>query len=268
MTPALRERLDEHRRVRHSELIELAALLDSHGLTPDTGPLRDAASLTLSAVRTAQAGTPDAGRTYWGYRIDGLQLRLEEQRHCRPRATRATDLVGVLSVDVEEYVPAGPDRVGDSYGHIRRLEAQFRCDAHAVIGDEIHSLRAAWHVDTHLHTATQGGAAHPRFHFQVGGHDLADVDHAIRGAFLLDAPRPALAPLDGVLAIDFVLSHYCGTSWEYLRLMEARYGRIRATCMRRYWRPYFRLIADALETDGPVGPGTPAALLLPNLLTQ
>lgn len=40
MTPALRERLYEHRLVRQSELFELAALLDTYDLTPDAGPLR------------------------------------------------------------------------------------------------------------------------------------------------------------------------------------------------------------------------------------
>lgn len=268
MTPALRERLDEHRRVRQAELLELASLLDQYGLTPDAGPLRDAASLTLGAARTAHDDAPDAGRSYWGYRIDGLQLRLEEQRHCRPRATRAGNLVGVLSVDVEEYLPDGPQTVGESFGHLRRLDVKFRCDAEALIGDETHRLRAAWHVDTHLHTETPSGAVHPRFHFQVGGQDLADVDGTIRGALLLDAPRPALAPLDGILAVDFVLSHYCGTAWEILRLDEARYGRVRAPSMKRYWQPYFRLIADALADDVAVSERSAAALLLPNLLTQ
>jgi hypothetical protein len=137
-----------------------------------------------------------------------------------------------------------------------------------VIGADTHDLRTAWHVDTHLHTDTFSGSIHPRFHFQVGGQDLAAVDHAMRGAMLLDAPRPALAPLDGVLAVDFVLSHYCGTTWEILRLDEARYGRVRAPSIRRYWQPYYRLLAEALVDEAEVREGSAAALLLPNLLTR
>ncbi len=96
---------------------------------------------------------------------------------------------------------------------------------------------------------------------------MAEIDNAIRGTLLLEAPRPALAPLDGILAIDFVLSHYHGTIWEDLRLMDPRYARLRAPSMRRYWGPYFRLLANALEVEGAVEHGSFAACLLPNLVT-
>jgi len=268
VNPALRERLHEHRLVRQSELYELAALLDTYDLTPDSGPLRDAGSLCLGATRTAHPDALDAGRTYWGYRIEGLQLRLGKQRHCRPRAAEGESLVGILSVEVEEYLPEEIGAVGDSFDHIRRLDARFRCDTQAILEGSAHQLRAAWHVDTHLHTAEASSAVHPRFHFQSGGTEMAEVDHAIRGALLLEAPRPALAPLDGILAIDFVLSHYHGPIWEDLRLMDPRYARLRAPSMRRYWGPYFRLLAEALEGEDAVEQGSRAAHLLPNLVTS
>ena len=37
--------------------------------------------------------------------------------------------------------------------------------------------------------------------------------------------------------------------------------------MRRYWGPYFRLLAKALEVEGAVEQGSGAACLLPNLVT-
>lgn len=267
MTPELRRRFDEHRELRQSELYELAALLDKHKLTPDPGPLQQAASLCFSPPRTARGELPDAGRKYWGYRIDGLRLHLEPQRHCRPRAADVKNLVGVLSVDVQEYVPEATDAVGRSFEHLRVLEASFRCDADAVFDDDIHSLRSTWHVDTHLHAGTPSDSVHPRFHFQVGGEELDGVDTTIRGTLMLEAPRPAVAPLDGVLAIDFVLSHYCGGVWDMLRTLEASYNRIRGPSMARYWGPYFRLIADALEGAGTVTNDSPAGLLIPNLAT-
>lgn len=267
MTPALRARFDEHRHIRQSELYELASLLDTYELTPDATPLRDAASLCLGASKTAHADAPDAGRQYWGYRIDSLQLRLGEQRHCRPRRARIKSLVGYLSVEVQEYLPEDPDDVENNFRQIRLLDAQFWCDANATFGAKTHRLRAAWHVDTHIHTNTKSSAVHPRFHFQVGGHDLDEIDHTIRGALLLDAPRPALAPLDGILAVDFVLSHYGCATWDKLR-KEARYGRLRSPSMKRYWKPYFRLLADALDGEDAVLHGSDAALLLPNLVVD
>lgn len=266
MTPALRERLNEHRLVRQAELFDLAALLDTYGLTPDPGPLRDAAAQCMAEPRTTHPKAPDPGCIYWGYRIENLQLRLGEQRHCRPRAAQVESLVGILSVVVEEYLPATPDDVGESFGHIRRLDAQFWCEANAVFEAETHRLRAAWHVDTHMHTNTQSSAVHPRFHFQVGGEDLEDIDDSIRGALIPEAPRPATAPLDGILAVDFVLSHYRGLAWDDLRQMDDRYGRLRTPSMMRYWAPYYRMIAEALDVGSTVSHGSPAGVLLPNLV--
>jgi hypothetical protein len=268
VTPALRERLNEHRLIRQAELFDIAALLHTYDLTPDPGPLRDAGEQCMTEPRNTHPNAPDPGRIYWGYRIESLQLRLGEQRHCRPRAAQVESLVGILSVDVQEYLPATPDEVGESFGHIRRLDAQFWCDADAVFGGETHRLRAAWHVDTHVHTGTQSAAVHPRFHFQVGGQDLAEVDESIRGALMPDAPRPAIAPLDGILAIDFVLSHYRGGTWDELRLMDDRYGRLRTPSMKRYWAPYYRSISEALHGEAAVAQGSPAGLLLPNLVVD
>lgn len=266
MTPEIRERLNKHRQIRQSQLLELAALLDEHQLTPDAGPLRDASALCLGKPKTTPATAPDSGRQYWGYKVEGLQLRLEAQRHCRPRALLADSMVGRLTVEVEEYIPQNVIGVDDGFGHIRRLDAQFVCDAEAIFNDEIIQLRAAWHVDTHLHTSTRSGSVHPRFHFQVGGKDLADFDEAMRGIFLTEAPRPPIAPLDAILAVDFVLSHYCGQKWEDLRLMEARYGRVRLPSMKRYWTPYFCQIAEALAGEDPVQHQSIPGLLLPNLV--
>ncbi len=266
MTPAFRQRLNEHRLIRQSELFDLAVLLDTYELTPDPGPLRDAGGQCMAEPRTTHPDAPDPGRTYWGYRIENLQLRLGEQRHCRPRTAQVDGLVGVLSVNVEEYLPATPDEVGQSFGHIRRLDARFWCEADAVLGTETHRLRAAWHVDTHVHADTRSSAIHPRFHFQIGGEDLDSIDDRIRGALMPEAPRPATAPLDGILAVDFVLSHYRGVTWDDLRLMDDRYGRLRAPSMTRYWAPYYRTIAEALHGEDAVAHGSPAGYLLPNLV--
>jgi hypothetical protein len=119
-----------------------------------------------------------------------------------------------------------------------------------------------------MHPDELSGAVHPRFHLQSGGAEMAEMDEDIRGALLLEAPRPALAPLDGILAVDFVLSHYHGATWEELRLMDPRYGRLRAPSMKRYWAPYFRLLAEALQGEDAVEQGSEAARLLPNLLIE
>lgn len=265
MTPALRRQFDAHRELRAAELYDLAALLESYGLTPDAGPVRDAAGRCPGELRQVRGDTPDAGRLVWGYQIDGLRLHLEEQRHCRPRAAEVAALEGRLSVTVEEFVPDCADQVERVYDNVRRLDASFTLDAELLVDCDRHPLRSAWHVDTHLFVGEASDGIHPRFHFQLGGKDFAHLDEVIRGVLLPEAPRLACAPLDGVLAIDFVLSHYAGRTWGELSASEPQYGRLRRPAMARYWQPYYRLLADACASSNPVVFGSPAAELLPNL---
>ena len=265
VTPALRRQFDAHRALRAAELYDLAALLEGYGLTPDAGPIRDAAGRCPGEPRQVRGDTPDAGRLVWGYQIDGLRLRLKEQRRCRPRAAEVEALEGRLSVTVEEFVPDCADKVEQVYDNVRRLDASFTLDAELLVNGERHPLRSAWHVDTHLFAGEASDGVHPRFHFQFGGKNFAHLDEAIRGVLLSEAPRLACAPLDGVLAIDFVLSHYAGRVWDDLSASEPQYGRLRTPAMARYWQPYYRLLADACALATPIAFGSPAAALLLNL---
>lgn len=67
--------------------------------------------------------------------------------------------------------------------------------------------------------------------------------------------------------IDFVLAQYHGSAWDDLRMEEPRYGRLCRPAMQRYWTPYFRSLADALQGAGQVPHDGEAGLLLPNIVT-
>jgi hypothetical protein len=211
---------------------------------------------------------PDAGRTYWGYDITDLRIGLEAQRHCRPRAATMENVSGLLTVTVQEYVPDDPDTLGKSFSLLRKLDTDFHFEAALSVEGDLHPLRAAWHVDTHLYTGQPTRAVHPRFHFQVGGEKLDDVDLLIRGVFMPEAPRVPCAPLDGLLAVDFVLSHYCGESWDTLRDMETRYRHLRKGPLQRYWRPYFQKLSDGIAALDDEPGGGEANMLIPNIFAD
>lgn len=172
---------------------------------------------------------------------------------------------GVLTVKVEEYVPADIKAVGSGFPLLRKLDTDFYYDAQLLIAGNPHVIRAAWHLDTHLFTDTNSDSIHPRFHFQVGGERLDDMDHLIRGVFVPETPRMPVAPLDGVLAIDFVLSHYCGSAWGVLRDMDATYKQLRKAPMQRYWGPYFRTLSDGIAALDETPDGGAANVLIPNI---
>jgi hypothetical protein len=252
---------------RAEELFNIATLLYDAGLTPDAAPISQAAGQCRAAIKTAGPGQPDAGRQYWGYEIEGLRINLEDQRHLRPRSTVMRSVSGMLRVSVQEYFPENESQIGDSYALLRQFNTDFYVDAFQVIDEVEHPLRAAWHLDTHLYSATASRAVHPRFHFQIGGERLDEIDARIRGVFMPEAPRIPYPPLDAILAVDFVLAQYCGETWNLLKEIDPRYARLRKNPMQRYWAPYFRTLADCIDGLDTDPGGGDACALIPNIFS-
>jgi len=266
MTPELRKAVDQHRAERAEELFEIANILDREGLTPDSGPIRQAATQCNSGFRKAPAGLPDAGREFWGFEIADLHIRLENQRHLRPRSAVMDECSGVLSVIVQEYVPDDEAAVGRGFELLRQTYVDFHLDAFHEIDGVKQDLRAAWHVDTHLYAPGPTYGVHPRFHFQVGGERLDAIDENIRGVLMPEAPRMPCAPFDAILAVDFVLAHYCGEQWSLLNDLVPGYLRLRKNPMQRYWAPYFKTLANGIDNLDNVPGGGEAYALIPNIL--
>ena len=244
-------------RVRHDLPAQAARLADGWGVGRPLLPIYGAGRRESLPRRAPPGQGRHVGRLVWEYQIDGLRLGLAEQRRCRLRAADVGALEGLLSVTVEEFVPDRADRVEQVHGNVRRLDASFTLAAELLVNSGRHPLRSARHVDTHLFAGESDGVR-PRFHVQFGGKDFAYLDKAIRGVLLLDAPRWACAPLDGLFAIDFVLSHYAGRVWDDLSASEPQYWRLRTPAMARYWQPYYRLLADACALATPMPFGRPA----------
>ena len=237
---------DEYRQVRADELFGLAQLLQDYDLSPDVSPIREAASQCRGEIKLASNAQPDAGKRYWGYEISDLQIKLPAQRHSRPRRTSAGDANGFLSVTVHEYVPDNMDDLAKSFDLVRRLDVDFYLDAYLDVAGNIESFRTAWHLDTHLYPG-KTHSLHPKFHLQLGGERLDDCDQDIRALYMPEAPRIPAAPLDGLLAVDFILSHYHGSDWDVLRNDEPMYNRLKGPAVARYWHPYYQSIASLVS---------------------
>ena len=216
---------------------------------PAVAPLNAciAACLASPKVSTPEKGS---GRTaWWGYELTDLRLVLPAQRHFRPRKAQTDGLHANLCVTVEEYVPTSAGEVGQSFALARKLAIDFYFDSIVELQEGgIHELRAAWHVDTHVYE--QGRELHPRFHFQFGGDRLDAIDGDIRAILIPESPRLATVPMDAILAVDFVLSHYFGTLWQQLRESEPRYRRLIRAASTRYWSEYFAHVTAFMADPG------------------
>ena len=224
---------------RANDLRRMAEILIKYNIIRDGGPL-------LSAATKCQQVADEA---YYEYEIPHLLFHdLPEgvMHHARPQDVKATDFHIDLKVDLCGVV-TDDETIEDPFTY---LVIDLFIGGEMLTEDcSIRQLKCAWHFDRH----EEGGnvnstkknvpkkgrshAVHPIYHFQHGGQrvwDLSDYGEQL----LLEPPRIAHPPLDGILAIDFVLSNYLGDSWKMLRDQEHRYDEIVKEAQRRCWRAY------------------------------
>jgi hypothetical protein len=265
ISASIDEAFKSYRSERKEELSELANILYSADVCVDTGPLNSCVAACLAPPRRADRDFDKGRDAWWGYELTDLRLLLPAQRHFRPRRAQTDGLTANLCVTVEEYVPREADEVGRSFALARRVAVDFYFDSVVDLQDGgVQDLRTAWHIDTHVHLESRD--VHPRFHFQFGGDRLDGIDESIRAILVPEAPRLPMAPMDAVLAVDFVLSHYFGALWKTLRDSNPQYRRLVHAATLRYWTEYFALVTSFMTDPENESIDHPALKLLPNLI--
>lgn len=230
---------------RANDLRSIAEILIRHNIIRDGGPL-------LSAATKCQQVKDGA---YYEYEIPHLlfhDLPQGVMHHARPQNLQATDFCIDLKVDLCGVVLEG-NAIEDPFTY---LVVDLFISGQMLTEDcSLRTLKCAWHFDRNeeeeaeekvnskkrrKNDAPKKGrspAVHPIYHFQHGGQRVWDLSN-YGEQLLLEPPRIAHPPLDGILAIDFVLSNYLGDSWKKLRDQEHRYDEIVKEAQRRCWRAY------------------------------
>ncbi len=187
---------------RSVELMALAKILKKIQIVQDTKPIEDAANECLSRKPT---GRDDS----WGYRIrDLLFQQVEDLRKVRPKSLSKSNINVTLDVD---FAAQCMEHDGNSVDGISELTVNL------LVSDQSKQFRQSWHFDRHIQKPTDPKpiAAHPLYHFQSGGRHILNFEDDFFGSVLfVEGPRIAHPPMDGLLAIDFVLSNYFGTKWR------------------------------------------------------
>ena len=222
----------EHRALLAKELIDLAAVLEAKQICPDVGPLRAAANQCLAG-----------GGDHWQYDITALLIPLPHAVVMLP--------AGVTGVACRLTVTAH----GLCSKATGKLDPMDLLDVTLVLETTTplsqYRLIQAWHFDRHI-GAANSPFAHPRYHLQYGGAQLQRHASDCGVSFFdplvfLESPRIAHPPLDGVLAIDFVISNFGGSQWSILR-NEILYVRLVAQAQERNWKPYATATASHWPT--------------------
>lgn len=221
----------DQRRKAAANLRVLGTILYRKGVCLDIGPLSGAAEQCAAAV----GGRGDQS---WGYDISNLVFRLQPMKGTVPAKTK--DLRVELSIKMVGRFDCDPD------DQFLDLEINLEKYAYTSAGAE---LKAAWHFDRHIIDTKKDDPLltddiHPLYHFQFGGAKMSQIANQLGGTFLLDPPRLMHPPMDGILAIDFVLANYAGLTWKALR-DDAQYSKLIIPKLEQIWKPYFSAIAGS-----------------------
>ncbi len=194
----------------------------------------------------------------WAYSLDKLAFRIIPPQQTLPKNLKLPiDVMVSLNIQgicVEE----------NEHCSINSLAL----DIEVVSLEDGHKRISAWHFDRHIEGESDNPPAdsHPHFHFQHGGKKMEEhLAEQVNSILLTAAPRIPFPPMDASLAIDFVLSNFCGADWRKLR-GDVAYRHIVKSSQNRLWRPYFKMISNFWESDVQVVQDK-SMKFWPNLLT-
>jgi hypothetical protein len=219
-------------------LLDLAQVLQLN----TNGVVRNPETL-ISSANTAIIDRKDG---VWLYSVDRLSLEVDLPQNTLPIAC-----LSPLNIELSIEVKGHCDRLED--GELEHLILNLMISS----GD---SNYCAWHFDRHTEEGNTVDA-HPLYHFQHGGHAMKTHSDHLGKTLILPAPRLAFPPMDAILAIDFVLSNFCGECWQSLR-DDPTYVRLLKSSQRSLWKPYLTRLASWWDT-GPKNDG--ALRLFPHL---
>jgi len=148
---------------------------------------------------------------------------------------------------------------------LTRLECTFIVTTQDTNGNE---LINSWHLDRHIQEDNEDSYfIHPLYHFQYGGKTLTENEEYEYGnILLLDTPRIAVPPMDGMIAIDYILGNYYGEYWRKIR-EENRYLEALNNSTSIFWKPYYNTINRYINGDIP-NVNFVAVNVLPNLIER
>jgi hypothetical protein len=228
-------------RERANELLKMASALEDKQIVQDTSDLRSASNLCARMFK-------ENGVYKWQYNIDSLIFNLLPFSHTKPTIAQKLPLKLDLSVKLKAKC-FDEDDIEDPF---EELTTNIY-----IVAEGLDSARdpekkwiCCWHLDKHQVSENseeseeddESDFAHPAYHFQHGGNKLkANNDFNFGQNLILDPPRIAHPPLDGILAIDFIVSNFLGPKWKKLQ-DSPEYYRPVASSQKLFWKPYLERV--------------------------
>ena len=241
----------DHKQQIASDLNQLALLLNDAYVCEDVKPLYDAAEKCDRKSNSEK----------WVYEIENLVFSIPNMGHVIP--FNASLIRVVLSMTIE----------GKYYFDKIITNPVTYCTINIeILGsvDDYDDLHASWHLDNHISHVGDGlnKFIHPNYHFKFGGNRMWDKAGMKSGSLIiLPTPRLNHSPLDGILAVDFIIQNYLRYEDHLTLTQNQEYKNILYNSQFRLWRPYYCAIAENWkEFENACDESISPHLLMPNIV--
>jgi len=219
-----------------SALNNIAELLKKEKICANTKPLSDAAKDLI---------TRNDSPNMWGYNLQKLIFNnLEVPRGTEP--SNVSTLTATLSVEIHEKDldvtdVSNPIIVNKA---TRGVEKKYNLsiEVSGLVEDdtEINKVLSYWHLD--YDNNNENEYVHPDFHLTFGGKTMSKIK--LGNVLLLPAPRLPHPPMDAILGIDFIISHFIKKDKSYKILNDPQYKKAVKSSQERLWKPYMLATAN------------------------
>lgn len=241
-----------YRRTIANQLSRLSNILYGTGICDNIEPINEAIRALKTEKRVmVNPLTAKGDRNIWGYDISDLTLKFKDNpKHIMPNDI--FDLVLKLSISVYGELPE-LKRVKDPFIFMgisivlsgnRIIEGENDFD----IIESVSSI----HLDRDKGEISD--EPHPSYHFQFGGKNIRNLkkDNDNFGHLMVfDIPRINHYPMEGVLAVDFVLSNFFYEIWNNL-IQDGEYSNLVRQQQELCMKPYFHALANKWNFDSTI----------------
>lgn len=207
----------EYRKELKKELLKMAEFLRNNCSDICANP---------DSLHTAANSLNDrAGADYLSWRYHLVELGF---RATTPKNSLPSSLPKILDVILD----ISAEGVAKNAAHDPFTKLEVNIQLKAVINGNEHL--DTWHLDRHITNGNIPNEIHPLYHIQRGGHRMSGLKNNIGSTMILEPPRISHPPLDAILGIDYVLSHYLGSKWQELR-EDDEYEKLINDAQLRLW---------------------------------
>lgn len=206
-------------------------------------------SQTKNLMRAAENCNRKSEKGFWEYSFDKLEFRnINLQRKVRPQDLRDNDDTEVtlnLSVRIKGYTNS--TGISDP---LASLGINFSVSGEYYSEEKLKNVICSWHLDKGGEDGEEH-SIHPEYHLNFGGSSMTkirDEPYDFGNLLLLEVPRIAHAPMDAILAIDFVLQNFYTKKIHQSLTSKNGYRELVKKAQYRLWRPYYLCLAAQWNT--------------------